>query len=212
MNNAKFNLNSVLIIMLIVAAIVFFIMITLFDLADLFPINQYYRIGDTDLSVRYSSLEGNGLFKGPEKTCKKVLEGNFGYEWGLVLDGNSIYTNEYETTALQMVMCSVVRIDAETYEKETLMSDAIVRGRCASGEIVCVKDIVMEANFPKTNSLFKLYSIAKPAIDPDNDAYTVVFLDPKTGETVWSLREEEKLSDEAFAARYLERTLEEVKK
>ncbi|MCR5807946.1 MAG: hypothetical protein K6G56_00130 [Clostridiales bacterium] len=212
MNNAKFTLNSALIILIIAAALIFFVMITLFDLANFLPMNLYYRVGDTDLGVRYSSLEGNGLFKGPEKTCKKVLEGNFGYEWGLVLDGNSIYTNEYETTSFQMVLCSVVRIDAETYEKEVLFRDTILRGRCASGEIVCVKDAVMDANFPKTNSLFKLYSIAKPRIDPAGGAATVIFLDPATGEIVWEVKETSALNDKQFKAFYLDKTLEEVKK
>ena len=101
----------------------------------------------------------------------------------------------------------LVCVDLATKQKETLFTDAILRGRCASGELVCVRGVFLPANKPESNILCSFYALTAPAM---NDGAEVLFLDPATGEIVYRVKDDGAMTD-AFEARYLLRTLEEVR-
>ena len=103
----------------------------------------------------------------------------------------------------------MVRIDLASYEKEVLLSDAILRGRCASGELVCLSGTLLPSVNPGENSLCRLYALSAPWIDPEGESVEVVYLDPASGRELLRLR------DSHFSAKfeqlYLQRSLEEVR-
>ena len=136
-----------------------------------------------------------------------VLEGNFGTDWGAAAVGSRLYLNEYRSTDLGVLLSNVVCVDMESLHKEILLRNAILRGRCASGELVCVRGVFLPANKPESNILCAFYALTAPAM---NDGAEVLFLDPATGEIVYSVKDDGAMTD-AFEARYLERTLEEVR-
>ena len=210
MNNTKFTMNALLIVVMIFAAIGLFFTIKLVNMADRLPVNDFYNIEGTDLSIRYSSLEPSGIYRGNENSHTLVMEGNYGYDWGAIADGDSLYINEYTGTDLGLILCNLVKIDLNTFEKETLYKDTILRGRCKSGELVLMKGYIMPSNAPRNNSLIKFYSMASPDIRTDDNSAVVVYLDPSTGEEVYSLKDKSAKTD-TFDSRFIERTLEEVK-
>ena len=67
----------------------------------------------------------------------------------------------------------------------------------------------MLANAPDTNPLCQLYAMTDGDLHPEGKGATVLFLDPDTGEAVYSVWDDEALTD-SFEDRYLSRTLEEV--
>ena len=75
MKSSKFTVNSLLIVIIIISAIGFFVTVTMTRMADRAAINEIVEIEGTDLSVRYSSLEKNGIYKGDENTGSLMLEG-----------------------------------------------------------------------------------------------------------------------------------------
>ncbi len=210
MREAKFTLNALLLVVLIVSAIFFFFSITLFNLSHQYAVNDYVPIEGTPYSVRYSSQKPNGIYIGDKVTGTLCLEGRFGYEWGAAAEGDRLYLNEYRITDLNVTLCSVVRVDTETFEKTVLMEDSVLRGRCASGELVCLSDCFMDFNFPQTNPLCRLYALSSETLRPRSAGATVCFLDPADGSLVYAVRDEEALTGD-FEARWLARTLEEVR-
>ena len=72
---------------------------------------------------------------------------------------------------------------------------------------MCVRGVLLPANKPESNILCKFYALAAPGL---RDGAEVLFLDPATGEIVYRVRDDEAMSN-AFEARYLKRTLEEVR-
>lgn len=209
MREAKFTLNSLLLVVLIISAIYFFFSIKLIDLADQSAVNDYYPIEGTKYAVRYSSLKPNGLYIGDKVTGRLCLEGRFGYGWGAAAEGDKLYLNEYTLTDLGLTLCSVIRVDTENYEKTVLLEEAILRGRCASGELVCQSGVFMDFNFPETNELCRLYALSSETLRTEGGAL-VCFLDPASGELLYSVRDEDPQSGD-FDARWLARTLEEVR-
>ena len=210
MQNTKLTFNGLLLIVLIFAAFTFFITIYITHKADRTAVNQFYPIEGTDLAVRYSSLEPDGLDEGSENVNSLRVKGRFGFDWGAALEGSSLYLNEYASTDLGLSLCDLVRVDLSSFRKELLCPNTILRGRCASGELVCVRNVLLPANEPKTSSLCAFYSLTSPSLRPESDRAEVLFLDPATGETLYSVFDDEAMTD-AFEARYLARTLEEVR-
>ena len=208
MSTSRFTFTSLLLLAIIISVIGFFFTILLPGLADHSAVNDYFPIEGTNLGVRYSSLYPNGLYTGEKGTLR--LEGDFGHDWGAAAEGDDLYLNEYTSTSLGLVLCDVVRVDLETYEKEVLFRNTILRGRCASGELVCLGGYMMPSIFPGTNPLCGLYAMTSADIRPEDDSAVVMFLDPKTGEVLYSVRDDEARTY-AFDDRYLARTLEEVK-
>ena len=209
MRDTKFTLNSLLLVVMIISAIFFFFSIKLYNMAARHAVNEFYPIEGTDYAVRYSNLQPSGIYQGGKTTGVLKLEGSFGYDWGAAAEGGALYLNEYEHTDLGLTISSVVRVDTDTFEKTVLLRDAVLRGRCASGELVCLSGCFMAFDYPETNALCRLYSLSSRTLRPQSPGADVVYLDPATGEVVCTLRDEQAL-DGGFEARYLERTLGEV--
>ena len=210
MGNAKFTLNSFLLVLIIAKGIAFFFTVALVVFANHEAVNDYHPIEGTDAAVCYRSLEPSGIYVGDRVTGVLKLEGEFGFDWGMVREGNDLYTNEYSRSALGLVISQVVRIDLTSFEKEVLLSDAILRGRCVSGELVCLSGTLLPSANPGENSLCRLYALSAPWIDPEGETAEIVYLDPATGQELFRLRDRQ-LSAK-FEQLYLERSLEEVRR
>lgn len=207
MRSPKLSVNTLLLILLIFGGFTFFITLFIVRMADRSGINTFNPVEGTDYAIRYSSLEPNGLYQGNEVVNSLVVKGNFGFDWGAALEGDRLYLNEYNTSDMGVMHSNLVRVDLTTKRKETLLTDAILRGKCASGELVCVRGVFLPANEPESNILCKFYALTAPDL---HDVAEVLFLDPATGEIVYSVRDDGAMT-EAFEARYLGRTLEEVR-
>ena len=198
-----------MIVFTVFTAILLFFSVFLTNLRNPSQVNEFYPIGDTGYAIRYSSYHPSGIYKGTENNCTLVLEGTFDYDWGACLVDNRLYVNEYAMSDLGLVQVNLVRIDLDTLEKETLREDTILRGACASGELVCVAGFLMPSNAPGTNELSRLYAMSSSEISPKGEDTLLLCMDPRTGEVVYSARKTDALSGD-FEARYLEKTLEEI--
>lgn len=207
MRNPKLSVNALLLILLIFGGFTFFITVLIVRMADRTPVNSFHPIEGTDYAIRYSSLEPNGLYQGNEVVSSLVVKGSFGFDWGAALEGERLYLNEYGTSNMGVMHSDLVCVDLAEKRKETLFTDAILRGRCLSGELVCVRGVFLPANKPESNILCAFYALTAPAM---NDGAEVLFLDPATGEIVYRVKDDGAMTD-AFEARYLRRTLEEVR-
>ena len=207
MRSPKLSVNTLLLVLLIFGGFTFFITLFIVRMADRSGVNTFNPVEGTDYAIRYSSLEPNGLYQGNEVVNSLVVKGNFGFDWGAALEGERLYLNEYNTSNMGVMHSDLVRVDLTTKRKETLFTDAILRGKCASGELVCVRGVFLPANEPESNVLCKFYALTAPGL---HDGAEVLFLDPATGEIVYSVRDDGAMT-EAFEARYLQRTLEEVR-
>ncbi|MBQ6117267.1 MAG: hypothetical protein IJL08_08105 [Oscillospiraceae bacterium] len=210
MRETKFSMNALVLVVIIFSAITFFVSIRLVDLADRRAVNEFYPVEGTDVAVRYSNLYPNGIYEGDRVNGELKVPGDFGHDWGAAAIGDQLYVNEHTRTDMGMIICQVVRVDLNTFEKEVLWRDTMLRGRCASGELVCLKGFLMPSNFPKTNSLCRLYSESSEDIRPESEGGVVMFVDGESGEILYSVRDDEAQTD-VFERRYLERTLEEVR-
>ena len=207
MRSPKLSVNALLLILLIFGGFTFFITLFIVRMADRSGVNTFNPVEGTEYAIRYSSLEPNGLYQGNEVVNSLVVKGNFGFDWGAALEGERLYLNEYKTSNMGVMHSNLVRVDLTTKQKETLLTDAILRGKCASGELVCVRGVLLPANEPESNILCKFYALTAPGL---RGGAEVLFLNPATGEIVYSVRDDEAMSN-AFEARYLQRTLEEVR-
>lgn len=211
MRNPKFTFNAFLLVILLASAFLFFIMIMVFNMASrLLPVNQIYPVENTDLLIRYSNLEPDGLYEGTENMNTLLVPGTFGYDWGAVLEGDRLYVNEYDATDLGLTLCNLTLVDLAKNEKQVLYPNTILRGRCASGELVCVRDVMIPANHPQESSLCAFYSLTSKTLRPERDTVQVLFLDPESGAVVYQCDTNASL-DKSFSQRFLERTLEEVR-
>ena len=208
MRESKFTLNAFLLVVIIFSALAFFVTVKLTAMADRTPINSFSPIEGTELAVRYSSLEPNGIYRGSENVNTLVLEGNFGTDWGAAAVGDRLYLNAYRSTDLGILLSDVVCVDLRTFQKEVLLQNAILRGRCASGELVCLRGAMLPANHPQNNALCRLYSLTDTTLSPEGDAM-VVYLDPDTGRILYEVRDDTAQGGD-FETRYLGRTLQEV--
>ena len=209
MNETKFSMNALLIVVIIFSALTFFFTVKMVDLASRFPVNEFYQIEDTEYAVRYSSMDPNGIYKGSESVNSLVLEGTYGYDWGLALKDDTLYINEYVTTDAGLLLCDLVKIDLNTVNKEILAKNTILRGSCKSGELVCMRDYIMPANNPKVNSLCKFYAMSAPDLNAMSASARIVYIDPVTAEELYSVVEDTPNAAD-FNAKYLDRTLDEV--
>ena len=210
MNDSKFTSHSFVLVFAIVTAIFLFFSVKLVDLADHYATNDYYPIEGTEYAIRYSTLKTSGIYRGDKNTGTLMLEGLYGFDWGCVTEGDWLYINEYSRSDLGLLFCRVVRIDTRSFDKEVLMDNAILRGRCASGELVCLKNCLMPSSFPQTNALCALYAVTDGALRPEEEGADVVFLDAQSREELYSVHDGAAF-DDGFDARYLARTLGEVR-
>jgi len=209
LRRTKFSVNALILLVIIFFAIIFFVTVKLVDLAYHPARNDYYRIEGTEYAVRYSSLLPDGIYKGSQTTGVLQLEGRFGYDWGAAAVGDTLYINEYISTDLGLMLCDLVRVDLNTFEKETLLRNTVLQGTCASGELVCIGGSVMPGAHPETNALRRLYVMSGDG-DETAEGRLILFIDPQTAEIVWSVRDDGDASGD-FESRYLARTLEEVR-
>lgn len=208
MREEKFTLNALLLVVMIMSAIFFFFTVKMTSLADRSAYSSYNAIEGTPYAVSYSSLKPDGIYEGGKTTGVLRLEGQFGYDWGAAAVDGALFLNEYRSSPLGLSTCQVVRVDTSDFSKQLLLPDAILRGRCASGEIVCLRGALLPSNYPKSNPLCRLYATGV-SLQPDSDRAEVLFLDPDSGEILYSVWDEEALGS-GFDARYLARTLREV--
>ena len=203
MTKPKFTMNAFVLVVTIFSAIILFITVKLSGIAGSRAINDYYQIEGTPYGIRYSSALPNGIYNGQDKNSTLLLEGTFGYDWGAVVSGNDLYINEYSSSDFGNMYSRVVRVDLTTFEKQTIYNDAVLRGKCASGEIVCERGVILPVNCPDTNRMTKLYSLT------GNKEVSVVFIDPVSGEAVYqrSISEQE---EKKFESLFLEQTLQGV--
>ena len=101
----------------------------------------------------------------------------------------------------------MVCVDADTLQETVLLRDAVLRGRCASGELVCLSGVLLSANYPEENALCRLYSLTDTALT--QSGAKVCYLDPDSGQLLFELQDDTAGAD--FEARFLERTLAEVR-
>ncbi len=212
MENAKFSMNAFVLILIIFTAITLVFSVTVVNMAFRAPVDKTFPVEGTDVFVRYSSVMDSGIYEGYVSSGILRVKGQFGYEWGAVAEGNTLLINEYIWTDLGIVRCDLVRIDLETYEKTVVMRDAILRGRCQSGEAVCVTGIPLISSVPADNPLWKFYAISAPDVNPTKKGASVVFVDPATCGAVYGVWEPDALEDDVIESRYLAKTLDEVRK
>lgn len=212
MSKAKFTMNALLVVVIVFSAIGLFFTVGLYDMGEkAFLVVDRQPIKGTDLYIKYSTHEPGGIYRGPEYDDELLVEGNFGFDKGTIFDKGRLYLNEYRFTNTGLVLCDAVCIDTDSFEKNVIMENAILCGRCASGELVCLGDCLLSSNDPDTNSLCRLYSMTSSKIDPSSQSATVLFIDTASGETVYSMRDEDAWQEDP-EERWLSRTLEEVRK
>ena len=206
MKKTRFTFNSLLLITALFSALILFIGVTMVDMATLLPVEDEYRIEGTDYFIRYSSFRPYGLYRWSELLC----EGSFGYDWGAELVGDTLYCNEYKTTDFGLMVTDVVRIDMTTYKKTTLMRNAMIRGKCASGELIVYEGYISQSWNPDVNPFRPVFSISDGEIPKDPDAALVCWFDTSSERTVYSIADPAAQTD-AREEYYISRTLEEVR-
>lgn len=209
MGKTRFSVNGFMLVAIVFAALLLFFSLVMVDKADRRVVGEYYPIEGTKLGIRYTTLEPSGLCEGSRNTAVLKVEGTFGHDWGMALEGDALYVNEYTVTDLGITMCKLVRIDLGTYEKTTVLNDALLRGRCASGELVCMEGAFLPVDRPEENPLCRLYRMSEGAFVRERQGTAVLFLDPGTGRVlrrVW----DENAYDDDFETRWINRTMEEA--
>jgi hypothetical protein len=210
MKNKKMSFNMILIVVACFSAIAFFFTVKLVNMADRFPVNSFNRIEGTNFAIKYSSIEPDGLYEGDENTCELRVEGTFGYDWGSAVEGDYLYTNEYSVTTLGITVPQLVRINLKDFSKEVLLENTLLRGRCASGELVCQSNYIMPSNYPDTNPLCRLYAMSSD-IKNVGSRFDIIYINPQNSQIEYTLENQADLGNK-FELNFLEKTLEEVKK
>lgn len=213
MNKPKFTMNALLVAVFFFSLIAVYFTVEAYDLGEhAFLITDQQAIEGTDLSIKYSTKEPSGIYCGAKIDDGLMLEGNFGYDAGTTYSNGNLYLNEYDYSNADLVFCDAVCVDTESFDKKVIMKNAMLRGRCKSGELVCVGGSMLSPNKPDANSLCRLYEMTSSQLDPSADIVTVLFIDPTSGEVVYRAEGEENLTGKEFDARWINRTLEEVRK
>ena len=208
MEQPKYSMNAFLITITIFSAILFFITITISKLSDRSVLNLSYPIEDTGYYIRYATHIRSGIYDSNEVICNMMIEGSYGYDWGAAAEGDVLYCNEYHTTTYGLMTCDLVKISLKDFHKDLLMKDTMLRGRCASGELICFEGVVMADWFPDTNPLADLYGFADGQRF-ESSAATVHVIDPGDGRDLYSVFDEGALSDER-AEFYLNASAKEI--
>ena len=211
MHDRKLTLNGILVILIVFSAIYLFATITAFRVMDPSVLNETHPIEGTDYAIRYSTFEQSGIVRGTNSnTAELVLEGNYSVDWGAAAEGDTLYVNAYRATSFGLTLCDVVQIDLAGLKESPLFPNAVLRGRCTSGELVVVSGVMLPANYPESNALCRLYAMGDADLHPDGKEAEILFFDPSSGEIVHRIPGTSAFSDD-FEERYLNKTLEEVK-
>lgn len=216
MRETKFTVNAVVLVALIFSALALFFTVKLPYYAYSEGMNDFSPIEGTDMGVYYSNRKQNGIYRPTNIVSGIMLEGelllagDFIGDWGAAYEDGILYLNELSTTELGMTTVKLVRVDTDGFKEKTLMNDSVMRGRCASGELVVIRGYMMSATYPETNSLAKLYGFSSGNIAGSGNA-DVVYLDPATGEIVHTVTGVDAEADD-FEELFINRTLDEVRK
>jgi len=210
MKKNRLSFNILIVVVIIASALTFFVSVGLTKTAvNIWALNEFVQIEDSSYAVKYSNVEPNGIYKGTQNVNTLVIEGDYGADWGVSLDGNILYINEYSSTSLGFNMCDVVKIDLDSKEKEVICKDAVLRGKCKSGELVFLKGFSLQTGNPEANAFGRFYSLS--SFGNDAKVSTVEFYDTEKGKFVYS-EKDRSVSDKSFSGLYIERTLGEVRK
>ena len=219
-------MNALLVIVAIFSAIGLLFTVGIYKMGQhAYLVSDYEAIEGTDLAIRYSTKEPSGIYRGTKYADELMLEGEFGYDKGTTYSEGKLYLNEYRYTDTGLALCDAVCVDTDSFEKTVLMENAMLRGQCASGELVCRGDCFLQSDMPDTNSLCRLYAMTSSKLDPLSGSASVIFIDPASGEIVYTAKDDDVQAkdDDAqakdddvpaktFDERWLSRTLEEVRK
>lgn len=213
MRQPKFSMNAFLLIVILASALYLFVSTSIYDMARPFSQNDVYEIEGTEYVVKYRmqrTTDESGIYEGPESWSKLLVPGSFGYDWGAAAVGDFLYCNEYHKTKLGFMTSDLVKIDLNTLEKTVLYTDTMMIGRCASGELVCMGEMVPANWLPKTNELYRLYAASKPKMRTESDGAMVRFYDPEKDTLALELWDDAALTD-AREEYYLSAELSEVR-
>lgn len=211
-NNTKFTMNALMIIVFFFSLIAIVSTVRTYDMGEtVFLVTDHQPIEGTDLSIRYSTQEPSGIYRGPKNDDELMLEGEFGFDKGTTYCDGRLYLNEYYYSDAGLVFTNAFCVDTESFEDTLLVEDGMLRGRCKSGELVCTADSLLATNRPETNSLCRLYCMTSK-IDPASDTLTILYIDPESGEVVYRTEGEKDMTGKEFEARWINRTLEEVRR
>ena len=205
MRDRKLTMNGLIAILIAFSVIGLFATVSSLRMTDPSVMNEFDPVGDTGYSIRHSTFTQNGIVRGMDvNNAELVFPGNFGTDWGAVSDGDQLYVNLYTPTTIGILQSDVELVDLDALEETTLFENAILRGQCASGELVCLAGAMLPSDLPETNRLCRLY-----AMTGGGGECLVLFLDPASGQVVYSVREPEPLRAD-LEGKYLSRTLGEV--
>lgn len=206
MSRSKFNLNSLILVIIVLSVITFAVILSANKLSRWVHYRDDQQIEGTDLIIRYSGAEKSGIYRGD----KLMIEGKFGQEWDSVVVDGVLYGNEYSVTTFDMMKCNFVAVDLETFEKTLIAENASIRGICESGEIVYLTGFLPPTWYSDTNKLRTLCCMGDCAFTAEYEGAGINYYDVSKGETVYSLVDTEALASDRMTS-YLERSLEEVK-
>lgn len=208
MHEPRFNLNSFILIALIFSAIGYFFTVGLGGIADWSAVNDFYQIEGCDYAIVYSDIKEDGIYEGRyEADAELRLEGSFGHDWGAFYDEPYLYVNRYDSTDMGFIRTSVVRIDTRDWSEERLLDDAIIRGTCRSGELVCLAGFALPATFPETNPLAGLYAIGGEGSAAGEGKLELILIDPSSSELAGTAIVHPGTD---YVGGYLELTLDEI--
>lgn len=200
MKKTTFTLNSFMLIIVLFSTLFLFVTVDLYNMSDRSISNSSYPIGDTGYYVQYTTLRPSGIYAGESIFSGLVLEGYYGYDWGAAVCDSVLYCNEYHTTDLGFMTCDLVRIDLDTFAKKTVIGNAMLRGRCADGSLLCYEGVVIPDWFPETNPLYRLYAASDPELRMEEGSAIVCVLDPDSGAMLFRERDDAALTDEREAS------------
>ena len=209
MKNYRKTLNIAVLTMMILSVLYIFITVVIFNVAQNTPTSASYQIEDTGYFVRYTTMKENGIYDDDGPAGKLLLEGQFGYDRGAAAQGNTLYCTEYRSSTLGWMTCDLVKVDLTTFEKKVLMKDAMLYGRCASGELIVMDGVVMANWFPQTNQLCELYRMTAGDKVFSERGAVVCLMDPESGEILWRKQDLNALTEKRMRY-YMNNSLEEI--
>ena len=213
MERGRFTFNAFLLVVALASALYLFISVISYDIVMPYVRNDVYPLEGTEYAIKYvvnRTNDESGLYAGSASWDELLVPGNFGYDWGAVVEGDLLFCNEYHKTKLGFTTCDLVKIDLTTLEKTLIARDTMLLGRCASGELVCMGDTVPADWLPATNPLYDLYRIPAGHMQAETYGALVRFYDPADGSLLREFPDEEALTSERQEY-YLSSSFAEVK-
>ena len=195
MYREKFTYNAFVVTFIIFSAILLFFTVSVFDMSDTSIINESYKIEDTNYYVRYTTHIPSGIYDSDEKLANLLIEGKYGYDWAAVHEGDYIYCSEYHSTTFGYMTSDLVKISLKDFSKQIIMKDAMLNGRCASGELICYKGVLMPNWFRNSNPLADIYAIGANSKIYEGNGALVCLLNPTNDEIVYEIEDKDALSE-----------------